>query len=381
MPGKTSGSIAIAAITIFSSCNLRPAIPELIPEINIVEAGQKTIPVFTDYVGTTYGESDVDIQTRIDGLVTGIHFTEGEFVNKGQLLYTIDDIPQRNKVDGAAARVAQANTQLVKAKADLDRVKPLADLHALSQRDLDAANAGYNAALSEVEIAKASLSNANVELGYSRITAPISGIIGISKVQVGDYVSRMAVNGSLNTISSVGDVRVRFAISENEYLRFAKLASDSTRKAFVLKIPVQLVLSDGSIYPEEGTVNIANRQIDPATGSLLLQASFKNPIRLLRPGQYVKVRFKTNNYENAVVIPQQAVNQMQNIFQVFVLTDSNQLAPITIKPGQRSGSNLVVTSGLKAGQKIAVVGNAGVKPGMVIKPVPLKWNYDSTSAQ
>ncbi len=358
--------------------------PTVIPEVNVVTVGQKTIPVYTDYVGETYGEADVEIMPRVDGLITGIHFREGSPVQKGQLLYTIDDLPLRNKVAAASAQLAQANTQMVRMKSDLDRVRPLTEMNALSRRELDAAVAGYGASVNEVSMAKASLDNARIELGYSRITAPISGIIGISKVRQGDYVSRGPLNASLNTISSIGEVRVRFAISESEYLRYAKGAADSTgkvRASNALNIPVQLILSDGSLFTEEGAINTANRQIDPATGSLLLQATFKNNSRLLRPGQYVKVRFKTDNHENAVLIPQQAVNQMQNLYQVFVLTDSNRLSPRIIKTGARSGSNWIVTEGLRPGEKIAVVGNAGIKPDMVVKPALLPWNYDSTSAQ
>ena len=376
---------AICIALVAASCGGEKKKPgAVVPEVNVVPVGQKTIPVYTDYVGETYGEADVEIMPRVDGLVTGIHFREGSPVQKGQLLYTIDDLPLRNKVTAASAQLAQANTQMVRMKSDLDRVRPLTEMNALSQRELDAAVAGYGASVNEVTMAKAALDNARIELGYSRITAPISGIIGISKVRQGDYVSRGPLNTSLNTISSVGEVRVRFAISESEYLRYAKSAADSsgkTRTTTALNIPVQLILSDGSMFPEEGAINTANRQIDPATGSLLLQATFKNSSRLLRPGQYVKVRFKTDNHENAVLIPQQAVNQMQNIYQVFVLNDSNRLSPRIIKTGVRSGSNWIVTDGLRPGEKIAVVGNAGIKPDMVVKPVLLPWNYDSTSAQ
>lgn len=377
-------SSVLTTLLFISSCGSEPQKPQVTPEVNVVTVGQKTILVYTEYVGETYGESDVEVMPRVDGLITGVHFTEGSPVQKGQLLYTIDDMPLRNKVTAAAAQVAQANTQMERMKADLDRVRPLTEMHALSQRELEAASAGYNAAVNEVTVAKASLDNARIELGYSRITAPISGIIGISKVRQGDYVSRGMLSSSLNTISSVDEVRVRFSISESEYLRFAKSAADSTGKIRAkpsLNIPVQLILSDGSVFPEEGAINIANRQIDPTTGSMQLVAMFQNSSRLLRPGQYVKVRFKTDKYENAVLIPQQAVNQMQNIYQVFVLNDSNRLTPRIIKTGARSGSNWIVTDGLQPGEKIAVVGNAGIKPDMEIKPAPLPWNYDSTSAQ
>jgi membrane fusion protein (multidrug efflux system) len=283
-------------------------------------------------------------------------------------------------VDAARAKLAQAKTMMARAKSDLDRVEPLAKMNALSQRDLDAARAEYDATKSEVEQASAQLNTANIELGYTRITAPIQGIIGISNVLVGDYVNRGGIGKPLNTISTVGTVRVRFPISESEYLRFARrMRSDQDQVKTIQHIPVELILGDGTVFPETGKIDLANRQVDPATGSLIVQALFENKTGLLRPGQYVKVRFKTDEFKDAVLVPQQAVNQMQSIYQVFVLTDSLKLAPRVVQTGARTGSNWIITSGLKPGEKVAVVGNAAINPRNAIKPVNMNWNYDSTS--
>jgi membrane fusion protein (multidrug efflux system) len=252
-----------------------------------------------------------------------------------------------------------------KAKSDLDRIEPLVAANALSQRDLDAARAYYQAQKENVNSAMAMKSNAQIEQGYSRITAPISGIIGISKVQVGDYVSRSFADNSINTISATASVRVRFSITENEFLTFKKRreAMGATKDS----IEIGLLLSDGTLYPETGKVDFADRSIDPQTGTLMIQAIFKNDSKLLRPGQYVKVRFKSDE-----------MNQLQSVFRVFVLNDSNQIIPRMVKVGPRNGSNWVITDGLKASDKVAVLGNAIVKPKMVVKPVNMPWNYDST---
>lgn len=352
--------------------------PQVAPEVNVVAAALRDVPVFAEYVGQTYGEKDVEVFSRLDGWVTGMYFKEGSAVTKGQLLYTIDDLPVQNKIDAAAGRLAQAQTQLVKAEADYSRVRPLADMNALSKRELDAATALVNAAKAEVSIAQAQLGTANVELSYTRVKAPVSGIIGISRVQSGDYVGRMS--GSLNTISSLGVVRVRFSLAERDFLSYTRQQqkTDSLFGQGSGKMPVQLILSDGSTYYERGYIDLANREIDPATGSILLQAVFQNNQKLLRPGQYVKVRLQTGLHRNAVLVPQQAINQLQNLQQVFVLNDSSKVVPRMVKAGKRVGNNWIVEEGLRQGETVAIVGNAIIKPNLVVRPVTMPWDYDAS---
>ena len=246
------------------------------PDVNVVIAGKQDLPIFTEYVGQTLGLSDVNIEPRIEGWITGIHFKEGSLVQKGSLLYTIDDAPALTKIDAAKAEVAKSQTLMINKKSDLDRVKPLAEMNALSQRDLDAATAAYEASQNEVEIARAQLNNANIELGYTRITAPLTGVIGISKVQVGDYVSKVSLENGINSISALGEIRVRFAISENDYLQFAREYRKDPNSNNFAEVPVELLLSDGTLFNEKGKLQLTNRQIDQATGSIIVQAIFKN---------------------------------------------------------------------------------------------------------
>ena len=362
----------------FTSCNNnKKETAPVIPEVNVIAVGQRNIPVYEEYVGQTYGQSDIEIKSRVEGWVKSIHFKEGSQVQKGQLLYVIQDDELRDREQAAQAQLVQANVLLAKEKSDLDRVKPLTEMNALSKRDLDAAQSSYDAQQQSVAAARASLNNAQVQLSYARITAPISGTIGISKAQVGDFVTKGMGQPPVNTISSIGAMRIRFAITENDYLKF----SQKMNKENVKNLEVQFILNDGTVFPETGKLDFANREIDPTTGSLLVQALVENKTRLLRPGQYVKVRFKSDEISNAVLVPQQAINQMQNIYMAFVVNDSNKINPRPVKTGVRSGSNWVVTEGLKAGEKVALIGNAIVKPGMVIKPVMNSYSYDSTSAK
>lgn len=372
---------AFVSAMLFVGCKEETkAPPAMVPDVNVIAVGKQTIPVFTDYVGQTYGISDVNIRTRLSGYIVSMHFKEGQTVQKGQLLYVVDDRNIQARIDAADAQLAEAKTYMVRAKADLDRVEPLANMNALSKRDLDAAVASYNASKAQVSAAEAALRNTKIDLSFTRITAPISGIIGISKYLVGDFVNQGGMGEPLNTISAIGEMRVRFPVSEADYLRFAKKAREKGKQPGNLAaVPVKLLLGDNSEYSETGRIDLANRQIDPETGSLTLQAVFKNEDRLLRPGQYVKVRFQTEEYKDALLVPQGAVNQLQSIYQVFIVNDSSKLEPRVVVPGARVGSNWIIQQGLKEGEKVAIVGNVSLNPRNPINPVLKSWNYDSTS--
>jgi membrane fusion protein, multidrug efflux system len=353
--------------------------PSISPNVNAVSVGKENLKIYNEYVGQIYGQSDIQIQPRVEGWITGVYFKEGQMVKKGQLLYTIDDLPQRTKIDAATADVERAKAVVVNKKSDLERVQPLTAMNALSQRDLDAATAAYESAVNELKIGQARLADAKIELGYTRILSPITGMIGLSKAMVGDYVGRTALGSGINTVSSMDEMRVRFPISENEYLRFVRRIRKDPQTNNFTDIPVELILSDGSVYGEKGRIDLTNRQIDNATGSLLVQAVFKNNQRILRPGQYTKVRFQTDEFKDATVVPQQAVNQLQNIYQVFLLNDSDRVTPTIVKVGNRVGSNWVITEGLKPGDKVVMVGSAFINPKMPVNAVMMNWNYDSTT--
>ncbi len=262
---------------------------------------------------------------------------------------------------------------LVKAKADYDRVLPLAQMNALSMRDLDAAKAAYEAQKAAVSAAQAGLSNADVQASYTRILAPISGVIGLSRVQVGDFVSK----GSqpLNVISATGDIRIRFSISETDYLKYREQAATRDKNS---PIELDVMLSDGKLLPQKAKFDFADRALDGGTGSLLVQAVVENTGGLLRPGQFVRVKTVSEQLNDVVIVPQQAVRQLQTLYQVMIVDENNVLTARTITPGQRVGSNWVIKEGLKAGEKVAMVGNAMIQPGKPIIPVPMQWSYDST---
>jgi membrane fusion protein (multidrug efflux system) len=251
-------------------------------------------------------------------------------------------------------------------------IEPLAKINAVSQRELVAARANYESAKAKIQAAEASLDNAKIELGYCRISAPISGLIGISKVRVGDYI-RPGPASVLNTISDMGDLRVRFTISEQEYLRIMREISKEDSQLRGAGQSISLILSDGSLYQHTGKLSFTDRQIDPTTGAMTFEAAFPNPDKLLRPGQYVKVVVVTDVRKSALLVPQRAVIEMQGISQVYVLGDSSKVQMKIIVTGPTYKDAYLVEDGLSAGDKIAFGGTQLLRNGTIITPKPTDW--------
>jgi membrane fusion protein, multidrug efflux system len=364
--------LALPVFLLLFSCGDKKTAPAAALEVPVTNVVQQDVRLESEYTGQTYGQSDIQINPRVDGLIESLNFKEGSLVTKGQLLYTIDPLPYQAKVNEAEGALAEAQAKLAKAKSDLDMIEPLAKINAVSQRELVAAKATYDASTASIKAAEASLDNAKIELGYCRIKAPISGMIGISKVRVGDYVQPGPMS-VLNTISDLGEMRVRFTISEQEFLRiFREISKDSSQLKGVGR-SISLKLSDGSIYPQDGKISFADRQIDPTTGAMTFEAAFPNPDKLLRPGQYVKVLVVTDVRKKALLIPQRAVIEMQGISQVYLLGDSSKVQMKIIMTGPTYKDAYVVEDGLAAGDKIAFGGTQLLRNGTAITPKQTNW--------
>jgi membrane fusion protein, multidrug efflux system len=360
------------------SCKEKKQEAVLPMEVPVVQVMQQDVALESEYTGQTYGDADVEIRTRVEGWVLSMNFKEGSMVSKGQLLYTIDPMPYQNQVSEAEASLASANSTLIKAKNDLDRIEPLAKIGAISQRELVAAEATFESSKAMVSSNEASLRNAKIKLGYCSVVAPISGMIGMSLVKVGDYVNS-GPQFVINTVSSIDGIRVRFTIGEKEYLRITRLMQAMKVKMGQGGDNVRMVLADGSIYPLKGKMNFADRQIDPSTGAMTLEAEFKNVNNLLRPGQYVKLRLITEFRKAALLIPQRAVNEMQGMFQVYTVADSNKIDLKLIKLGPVYNMSYIVESGLSPQEKVVIGGTQLLRAGSVIKPVDKNWSPDSTN--
>ena len=364
--------LVLPVMLLIYSCGKKAA-PVAAPlEVPVTSVVQQDVRLESEYTGQTFGQSDIQVNPRVDGTLLSLNFKEGNLVTKGQLLYTIDPLPYQTKVNEADASLAQAQANLAKSKSDLDMIEPLAKINAVSQRELVAAKATYEASLASVKAAEANLDNAKIKLGYCRITAPISGLIGISKVRVGDYVSPGPMS-VLNTISDLGDVRVRFTLSEQEFIRIMREVSQENSALKGAGQSISLKLSDGTMYPHTGKLSFADRQIDPSTGAMTLEAAFPNPEKFLRPGQYVKVLLVTDVRKDAILIPQRSVIEMQGISQVYLLGDSSKVQMKIITTGPTYKDAYVVEDGLAAGDKIAFGGTQLLRNGTVITPKPTDW--------
>jgi membrane fusion protein (multidrug efflux system) len=339
------------------------------PEVLVTEAIQQDVPVFMELVGQAAGSQDVEIRARVEGFLERMTFTEGTLVNKGQLLYEIDRKPLEATVATAKADLTTWQSRLTKAKNDVARFEPLVKQQAVSQRELDDAISAKDAATAQVAAAQSQLDKATIDLGYTRITAPLDGLIGTTKVKAGNLVGR-GESTLLVTISLIDPIFFKAGIAEAEYLRLAREFQEKGGQR--PQIPIELILSDGTLYPHKGKFDVIERNIDPTTGTLALQMTFPNPDRLIRPGQYGRARFQTDLKKGALLVPQRAVQEMQNLYSLAIVGSDNKVAFRNVKVGPRVDSLWVIEEGLKAGEKVIVEGVQRVKDGSTVttKPAP-----------
>ncbi|MEL7449857.1 MAG: efflux RND transporter periplasmic adaptor subunit [Pseudomonadota bacterium] len=349
-------------------------------EVTVYEATPDTIPIYIENVGQTFGSVDIPIRARVDGVLEEIHFLEGRPVKKGQLLYVIDPQPFQARLVEAQGLLAQAKTTLAKSKSDLERIRPLAEMDAVSKQDLDSAVAQYEAAKGSLQAAEAKVEQAEIELGYSRIEAPVDGLIGITQARVGEYVGRDPNPVVLNMVSQAHPIRVRFAINEAEYLRFRrefgatmKNLDDAPEGDRVL----DLILADGSMHEHKGAIVSFNAAVDPTTGTLTLEADFPNPDRLVLPGQFARIRGVVEERQAAIAVPQRAVMETQGLFRLAVIGNDGSVELRQVEMGPRVENRWIVESGLSAGERVAIDGLQRLRPGM--KVVPKMASEDGTT--
>lgn len=338
-------------------------------EVAVLKVEARDIPLYLDMVGQTQGSVDIPIRARVDGVLEEMHFLEGRPVTKGQLLYVIDSRPYQSQVAEAEGRLAQARTSLAKASSDLDRIRPLAEMDAVSKQDLDGAIAQFEAAEGAMQAAIAQVDQAEIQLGYTRIKAPVAGLIGITQAKVGEYVGRSPNPVVLNVVSRTDPIRVRFSINEREYLQFSRRLASEMRNIDTKDATdagLQLILADSTIHPQRGRIVTFNAAIDPTTGTLTLEADFPNPERLVLPGQFARVRGMVEMRSGAIAVPQRAVMETQGLFQVAVVADDNTVELRRVEMGPRTDGLWIVDSGLQVGERIALEGLQRLRTGMSV---------------
>lgn len=326
----------------------------------------RDVPIIVEWAAQTFGANDVEIRARVKGFLTQKVYKEGTAVKRGDLLFQIDPQEYQTAVAQARATLNEAQASLSKANTDVARLRPLAERHAVSQQDLDHAVASQQGAEGQVAAARAAMNNAQLNLSYTKVTSPITGLAGVSQADVGSLVGSPGPT-LLTVVSQVDTVKVKFRISEQEYLILRRALGDSVRTAVRRPAQLELVLSDGSVYDHKGQVVTVDRNIDPATGTLGVEALFANPTGFLRPGQFGRVRAPVTTRTNAILVPQRAVREMQGTFSVGVLKPDSTVEIRPVKAGARVGSDWVVDTGLVAGTVIVVEGMQKVRPGVKVR--------------
>ena len=355
-------------------CNnskVRAAAPPPPPVVEVVSVIQKDVPVQGEWVGTLEGYVNAQIQPQVNGYLIRRDYREGAVVKKGQVLFEIDPRPFQAVLDQAKGQLAQAQAQMANAELNVKRDIPEAEAHAIPQSQLDTDTEALRGAKSAVEAGQAAVEQAELNLGYTRVTSLIDGIAGINTVQVGNLVGPST---ALTAVSQVSPIKVYFPISEQEYLRMADGGAPGSVDwlTHASQIKLRLTLADGSVYPHRGRIIFADRQVNTQTGTIQIVGEFPNSKNLLRPGQYALIQAPTGNIDGALLVPQAAVNQQQGTYQVTVVDADNRAQLRAVQVGPKVGTLWVITSGLKPRERVVAVGTEKAKEGELVNPTPYK---------
>ncbi len=380
---RTATCLTAAAAAAVLGCGGKQLPPPPPPTVLVAPVVKEDVSVYSEFVGTVNGYLNVDIRARVAGFLQSQDYRNGAYVKAGSLLFTIDPSQYQSQVLQAQGDLAQAQALLSRANITVQRYRPLAAKQAISQQDLDNAIAAQQSATGQVEAGKAALEQAKLNLGYTRITSPVDGIVGTAQVNIGSLVGQ-GVPTLLTTVSQVEPAKVIFNLSEADYLRYA----ETVRQAMGRGNPgemnkrladmqdggtngLQLILADNSTYPYRGFVVSMQRQVETTTGTLQVEAVFPNPNLLLRPGQYARVRgVLPGQAGSKVLVPQAAVSELQGAFSVAVVTPDDKVQIRSVEVGPRLGTRWIIASGLNPGERVIVEGLQKVTDGMLVKPEP-----------
>jgi membrane fusion protein (multidrug efflux system) len=369
-------SVIVISVTLLGACNSSRAAPAPTrpPEVAVMTVSPQSVSLSSEWIGTLDGYVNAQIRPQVSGYLIRRTYEEGAIVNKGQVLFEIDPRPFEAALAQAQGRVAEAEAQLGKTAHDLERDRPLAAQRAIAQSQLDNDVQANLAAQAAIKSATAAVEAAQLNLGFTKVNSIITGVAAIATAQIGDLVGPATL---LTTVSQIDPIKVYFPLSEQEYLRVADRINDASGKQpWQSDSGLTLILADGSIYRERGRFLAADREVDPKTGTIRISAAFPNPRHTLRPGEYGRVRAETRTLENALIVPQRAVTELQSEYQIRVVGEDNRIATRRITVGDRVRSGWVVEQGLNPGERIVVEG-APATDGTVVTVKP--WQPPSDS--
>ena len=362
---KTIIAAVVAAASIVGACKKpEEARPQQPIEVYVTPVVQQDVPVYVDLVGQADGFQNVEIRARVEGWLESVNFREGSFVRKGALLYRIDPKPFQVALKGAQADLARSQATLEKTENDVSRYTPLAAKQAVSQQELDNALSARQAARAQIAAEQAGVDEAKLNLGYTRITSPIDGLSGATQVKVGNLVGR-GLATPLTTISVIDPIIFHVSINEADYLQVARRAPERIGGTPRLG-NIVLTLADGTVYPQKGRVGLIERAVDPTTGTLGVQLYFPNPQKILRPNQYGRARVLIDTRRGALLVPQRAVQQLQNLFNVAVVDAENRVAFKNVTVGPRVDTRWVIEKGLERNERVVVEGLQRIRDGMTV---------------
>jgi membrane fusion protein (multidrug efflux system) len=369
-----AGFPIISGLIAFQSCHSPSANtgyaappPATLPVISITS---RPFSTYREYTASLEGTKDIEIRPQVNGYIEKIFVDEGAFVKKGQPLFKINDQPYIEALNNAKASLDVAKANQASAEINMNKLEPLVQNQVISPIQLKTAKASYDASTASVSQANAMVGNANINIGYALIKAPVDGYIGRIHIKIGSLAGVSTVD-PLTTISEVKDIRAYFSVSETAFLRFKEEYPGKTIEDKIKQLPaVELILSDNTIYPDKGKVEVVAGQFTAGTGAIPFRASFPNPNGVLRSGNTGRVRIPIH-LPDGLVIPQEATYELQDKIFVFVLGDSNKVKSTTVQINGRSGNYYLVDKGIKTGDKIVFSGVDKLTDGATINPVPM----------
>ena len=362
-------SLGVLLAACASACEKPQAVAPPPPEVYVVGIQRKDVPVYLDLVGETTGFQDVEIRARVEGFLETVDFREGSFVRAGDLLYQIDRKPLTATLAGTKADLATAQARLDKATGDVNRYTPLAAKQAVSQEELDDARAAQTAAQAQVEALKAAVDKATLDLSYTRITSPIDGLVGTTKVNAGNLVGR-GESTLLTTVSKIDPIIFKVGVTEADYLKVIK--RDPSRAGQEPRASgIELTLADGTVHPQTGSLGPVDREVNGATGTLGAQIIFPNPSSVLRPGQYGRARLLIETKRNALLVPQRAVQELQDLHRVAVVSGGSKVEFRNVKVGPRVDALWVIEEGIQPDDTVVAEGLQAITDGMTVRTKPL----------